>query len=201
MFLHCVAENKAEVKAPWRKFLNHGNSLCLFRICAGLIGFLFFAVFLGGLAVAAALIGGSRPIFLITFIFLFPIAMVFGIAYAVFVKFTRDFVVPLMYLQNCTAVLAWKRFLELLGGHKGAFALYILFLIVINMAITLIIILAACLTMCCAACILSIPYIGTVLFLPVLVFKRAYSLYFLAQLGPEFDVFASIEASEVIEEN
>jgi len=30
---------------------------------------------------------------------------------------------------------------------------------------------------------------GTVLLLPVLVFKRAYPLYFLAQFGPEYDVF------------
>ena len=32
-----------------------------------------------------------------------------------------------------------------------------------------------------------LPFIGTVLLLPVLVFKRSYSLYFLAQLG--YDVF------------
>jgi hypothetical protein len=44
-------------------------------------------------------------------------------------------------------------------------------------------------TCCCAGCLLLLPYLGTVLLLPVLVFKRAYPLYFLAQFGPEYDVF------------
>jgi hypothetical protein len=36
-----------------------------------------------------------------------------------------------------------------------------------------------------------IPYLGTVLLLPILVFKRAYSLHYLAQYGPQYDVFPS----------
>jgi hypothetical protein len=35
-----------------------------------------------------------------------------------------------------------------------------------------------------------IPYIGTVLLLPVAVFKRSYSIYYLAQYGPPYDVFS-----------
>jgi hypothetical protein len=34
-----------------------------------------------------------------------------------------------------------------------------------------------------------LPYVGTVLLLPVLMFKRCYSLCFLARFGPEYDVF------------
>ncbi|MHC5179911.1 MAG: hypothetical protein ACYSOS_05225, partial [Planctomycetota bacterium] len=40
-----------------------------------------------------------------------------------------------------------------------------------------------------AACFLAIPYIGTVLMLPILVWRRAYSLIYLSQFGSEFDVF------------
>ena len=36
---------------------------------------------------------------------------------------------------------------------------------------------------------MMVPYLGTVLLLPVLVFQRAYSLHFLAQFGPAYDVF------------
>ena len=53
MFVHCVAGNKAEVAVPWNKFSRHGNSLFLFRIVIGLIG--FFAI---GLPVAAAVFAG-----------------------------------------------------------------------------------------------------------------------------------------------
>jgi hypothetical protein len=43
-----------------------------------------------------------------------------------------------------------------------------------------------CATFCLAACLLAIPYVGTVLLLPLFVFTRCYALYFLEQLGPEW---------------
>ena len=69
------------------------------------------------------------------------------------------------------------------------FALYILFQIVLGMAIGVIVFGAVVITCCCALFLLAIPYLGTVLLLPVLVFKRSYSLYFLRQFGPDYDVF------------
>jgi hypothetical protein len=45
------------------------------------------------------------------------------------------------------------------------------------------------LTCCIAACLLAIPYLGTVAMLPVLVFFRAYPIHFLAQFGDTYDVF------------
>ena len=44
-------------------------------------------------------------------------------------------------------------------------------------------------TCCTAGCLMAIPFIGTVLLLPILIFKRSYSLFYLAQYGPEYDVF------------
>jgi len=53
------------------------------------------------------------------------------------------------------------------------------------------IVVAAVLVTCCiAGCLLALPYLGTVLLLPVLVFKRGYSIHYLAQYGPDYDVFA-----------
>jgi hypothetical protein len=53
----------------------------------------------------------------------------------------------------------------------------------------MLVMLAILVTCCCACCLMALPFLGTVLLLPVLVFKQAYSLYFLAQFGPEYDVF------------
>lgn len=50
---------------------------------------------------------------------------------------------------------------------------------------------AACVTCCCACCLFAIPYIGTVVLLPIHVFTRSYSLYYLAQYGAEFEVIAA----------
>ena len=58
-----------------------------------------------------------------------------------------------------------------------------------TMAIGAIVFMAIIVTCCIAACFLALPFVGTVLLLPILVFKRAYALYFLAQFGPQYDVF------------
>jgi hypothetical protein len=38
-------------------------------------------------------------------------------------------------------------------------------------------------------CIVGLPYVGTVILLPLYVTYRIFSLEFLAQFDPEFDVF------------
>jgi len=192
MFLHCVAKNKAEVKVPWRQYRTQGNSLFLFRVALMFIGLFCFGILIAGgivLGIVFGRGGSPGPIILIVAVFillLIPLAIIFG----VIGKFLKDFVVPIMYVNNSTCMEGWSRFRSVLSANKGRFALYILFQIVIGMAIGAIVLAAVLVTCCCAACILGIPYIGTVLMLPILVFKRSYSLYYLGQYGPEFDVFA-----------
>ncbi len=192
MFLHCVAENKAEVKVPWTKFQQHANSLFLFRIVLGLIGFAAIGLPLllaGGLI--AIMIAGNIPGVAGALGIVMIVLMIVAIAIVLTVigKFTMDFVVPIMFLRSTSCVAGWREFLTILSLNKGRFVLYILFQIVIGLAIGAIVLTAVFVTCCCAACILALPYIGTVLMLPVLVFKRAYSLLYLGQFGPEFDVF------------
>ncbi len=194
MFLHCVALNKAEVVVPWHKFKKQANSLFLFRIVLGLISFAVFMLLVAMLIVIGVLLftggGGPHPfgiilMALLAFCLILPTAIIFGIIG----KFTKDFVVPIMFLREGTCMVAWREFWPLLTGNKGKFAIYILFQIVIGLAIGIVILACMCITCCCLACILAIPYIGTVLMLPVLVFHRSYSLLYLRQYGSSFDVF------------
>jgi len=67
--------------------------------------------------------------------------------------------------------------------------LYFLFQILLAMGIGAILLVVILLTCCIAGCLMLIPYIGTVLILPILTFQRAYSAFYLAQFGPDFDVF------------
>lgn len=199
MFLHCVAQNKAEVKTPWSKFKEHANSLFLFRIVLHLIGFVAIGLpcIIAGIFIFLAISGtGSKmallPISILFFLFVFVLSIAFLLAH----KFTTDFVVPIMFLRTASCTAAWREFLSMLSVNKGRFTLYILFQIVIGMAISVIILLAMIVTCCCAACFLVIPYIGTVLMLPLFVFKRAYSVCYLGQFGPSFDVFAPEAAGQ-----
>jgi hypothetical protein len=193
MFLHCVAENKAEVKAPWTKFREHANSLFLFRIVLGIIGLpvvVLFCLFIFLLAffLTTKVVPSTFPVAAIVLSTLAFITLV--IAFVLALKFTTDFVVPIMFLRTESCITAWRELLSLLSLHKAHFLLYVLFSIVISITIVVIILATVCLTCCCAACIFVIPYIGTVFLLPIFVFKRSYSLYYLCQFGPQFDVFA-----------
>jgi hypothetical protein len=194
MFLHCVALNKAEVVAPWHKFKKQGNSLFLFRIVLWLISlavmFLLIAVFvvIGVLLFAGG--GGPHPLGILLMVLLaFCLIVPTIIVFALIGKFTRDFVVPIMFLRQGTCMVAWREFWPLLTGNKGKFTVYILFQIVIAIAVGVVVLACVCITCCCLGCILNIPYIGTVLLLPILVFDRSYSLLYLRQYGPSFDVF------------
>jgi hypothetical protein len=111
-----------------------------------------------------------------------------AIGFAIIHKLTADFVVPIMFLRRNRCLEAWRELWALLSANAGQLILYLLFSIVLAVA-TGMIVMAALLVTCCVCCLALLPYVGTVLLLPVLVFKRAYSLYFLAQFGPEYDVF------------
>jgi hypothetical protein len=194
MFLHCVAQNKAEVKVPWTKFQQHANSLFLFRIVLGLIGFAAAALpILLVVGCIAMMIAGDGAIVIgvLGCVIIGLIVVAIAIVFSLIGKFTMDFVVPIMFLRKTSCVAGWREFLTILSVNKARFVLYILFQIVIALVIYTIISIGFCigLCFCCVSLLLLIPYIGTIILLPVLVFKRAYSLLYLGQFGPEFDVF------------
>ncbi len=191
MFLHCVAGNKAEVKIPWAKYREQAFSLFLFRIVLGLFGFVVIAipvVFI--IFLAFMMSGGALVSAIIGMVFLGMLIFVTAICLGIVKKLTIDFVVPVMFLRNIRIRQAWGQFMQILSCNKGRFVLYILFQIVIGM-VTGMLVLALCLvTCCCACCLFAIPYIGTVILLPIRIFYMAYSLYYLRQFGPQFDVFS-----------
>ena len=111
------------------------------------------------------------------------------IVFAIIQKLTTDFVVPIMYLRRSRCLAAWREFRDLLTANAGRFALYLLFQIVIAMVVGAIVLMVFIVTCCVACCLAAIPYLGTVLLLPVLVFKRCYTLLYFAQFGPGYNVF------------
>jgi hypothetical protein len=123
---------------------------------------------------------------------LLPMGLMFlSVALVFFVigKLTADFVLPIMFLRGGMCRTAWAEFLGLMSVNIGRFVLYLLFQIVLGLAILVIVVIAVVVTCCIAGCLLIIPYLSTVLLLPVLVFKRSYSLYYFAQYGPPYDAF------------
>ena len=198
MFLHCLALDKAEVAEPWRQYAAEGNSLFLFRLVLGVIS---SVICLPVLAVMAMIIVGMvrrEEVSMEGILICLGLVMAFvGLItiFAIIQKLTTDFVVPIMYLRRSRCLAAWQELRGLLTVNAGRFVVYILFQIVITMVIGTMIVIVVLLTCCIAGCLLAIPYLGTVLLLPVLVFQRSYSLHYFRQYGPAYDVFAPLPAS------
>jgi hypothetical protein len=191
MFLHCVALGRAEVAVPWRQHARKARSLFFFRLAIGLVAtvvmlLLFVPI---GLIVFRAARLGAEGVSWLPLIAAVLALLVVGLAFAAVEKLTRDLVVPIMFLRDGTCREAWSELLGLFAGSLHLLILYLLFQFVLALAIGCIVLVAVIATCCIAGCLLAIPYLGTLLLLPVLVFQRAYSVFYLGQLGPQYNLF------------
>jgi hypothetical protein len=186
IFTDCIARNRGAIIAPWKDFRAQGNSFFLFSVLV--IFCIFVVVVLMALALffPLALRGSGRqtgPDFWIAlglFVFLI-LCLAFGWA------LVSQLMIPIMYRQRCLARQAFSQSVGLIATQPGPMLLYFLFLVVILFAAGLISCVAACVTCCIAA----IPYIGTVLLLPIPVTLHGFSLLFLRQFGSNYDVWAN----------
>ncbi|MBU4286444.1 MAG: hypothetical protein KKD76_05995 [Verrucomicrobia bacterium] len=188
MFLNNVLNNRGEIQVPWRRFRRQGNSLFLFSICFGIAALAVLATF-GLLLMFVAWPDIGRHNFGINALGAILLGVLFFMSYILvlgcLLAFLNDFVVPLMILHSCRVMTAWGLFLDLFKAHVGVFVLYLLFRLVLTLVISSVVMLACCL-LCCTV---LIPYVGTVILLPVFVFWRSYSVHFLEQFGGAYRLF------------
>lgn len=191
MFLDNVVHNRAEVVIPWRRFRALADSLFVWRLCFGLVFLaLVAAVSTGGFVLFAAGYGRESALMLL-FLPALGLSLLFlalTLAAGYVSLFLDSFIVPIMFRYDLTATRAWQRFLPLLKRHPGSFLLYGLFVAALFLAASLGIVLAGCLTCCIGFLLVVIPYIGAVVLLPLTYAYRCFSLEFLAQFGPEFNL-------------
>ncbi|MBP7054062.1 MAG: hypothetical protein KBE65_23885, partial [Phycisphaerae bacterium] len=177
MFLYCVVQNRAQVTDPWGRFRGHGNSLFAFRAVLGLIAFgaALVPFIVGGIVVSLSKATlGFTPLTILALLAAGVYSVAVLIVAGVIGKLTKDFVVPIMYLHAVRPTAAWRVLLDLVSVNKARFFLYLLVQAVIGMTIVTLVLMAACCTCCLAACLFALPYIRTVVLLPVHVFTRSY---------------------------
>ncbi len=194
MFLHCVAQNKAQARWPWSQYRPLGDSLFRFRLVLALICLAAILPFvcLSAFAVFRMVMHSKADLGLVMLVIgSLLLVFVFAVACWLVKRIVEDFLVPIMYQRGILWREGWHETMALISGNLGIFVLYFLFRIVLGIATGVMVLTVILITCCIAGCLMLIPYIGTVIMLPVLVFYRAYSALFLAQFGPQFDVFAN----------
>ncbi len=194
VFLDNVVHERAAIVEPWKRLGKLGDSLFWWRlgfavIVLGLVLAVLAVILLPAAAasVADTLRGLSIAAILLGALALATVAVVALLT----LLLLESFVVPLMYRFDLTATAAWRTLLPWLKRYPGWFLAYAVVLFLAAIAFQ-VVILVLCLFTCC---IVLLPYVGTVMLLPVWVLYRAYSVEFLAQFHPDFDLFEAVAVS------
>lgn len=188
LLLDNIAWNRAEIAIPWREYRAEANSLFGFLAVFGLLGFVVcLGSFLGGAVLAlddvAALRFGAKAVQGLV-VWVVPTGL--WVIVASLVLFVlADFVVPIMFARRVRVLDGWRTFqASILPGNLGKIVLYFLFKMVLGIGANI----ARTLLICGTCCIGGLPYLGSVVTLPVTYVLRCYNLYFLEQFGAEFQV-------------
>jgi hypothetical protein len=191
IFTDCIVHNRAAIVAPWKEFRVEGNSFFLF--CLLIVCVLIALVLIAAVGLIVPFVQRTGEVGLGFWIGLAVFA--FFILCLLFVwSLVSQFMVPIMYRQRCRAWHAFAQTMHVIASYPGPILLYVLFLIVISLAAVIISCAAACVTCCIAA----IPYVGTVILLPIPVTLCAFSLLFLRQFGPDYDVWGTFIPPEFL---
>lgn len=184
MFVESLIWDRVDVGAQWTRAADLGFSLFKFRGLLSIGGSLLMLATTGaGVFVAfpdwqtGSFLG---PHAVIGYSLFGGAVLLFGFPLSLTLALLDDFVVPLMVVRNVRVGDAWRAFrAEVLSGNVGGIILFYVLRIALGIAIVIAITMFKCVT----CCLTTIPYIGTVVLLPIWVFSRAFPLYFLEQLG------------------
>lgn len=188
MYIDNVATGRADVARPWREHADRARSLFAWRFVIGIAVLTGIAV-LGGLAgglvfayTKGRLAGGV--VLGVGLLVLVPIFIVMIVASGLVSMALRDFVAPLQWRLGVSCGHAARVLWALVKTHPASFAAYVGLKIVFGVAAAIVTVVAGCLT-CCLG---FLPVVSQTLLQPLFYFERAWSLFFLRQLG--HDVFA-----------
>ena len=114
----------------------------------------------------------------------FRVSQINGCAYCLDMH-AKDLLAAGENAQRLFVMDAWREFREQVWrGNSGSLVLFLLMQIVLAIAVGIGQMLIGCVT----CCIGFLPYIGTVITLPLVIFRSSYPLYFLQQFSPRYTI-------------
>jgi hypothetical protein len=191
VFLDDVLSGRAAIVEPWKRLRRQGNSLFLFRLLFGLVLLVVIGLMVGGTFLAVGGVAGLARHETIGAVVAIPLVLVLVAVVALCLVtgalvgyLLEGFVVPLMHRHGLGVMDGWRRFLGHFRARPWLFLLSGLLLIGLRLGVAMVVVTAGFMTCCLGFLVLMIPYVGTVLLLPVPVFVRSYTVELLAQADP-----------------
>lgn len=189
LLLDNIVRNRGAIAWPWKYYARQSNSLFIFYLiffALSLVVILPFVIV--GVVMCIPLFqhhrwpeGGEIAGFVVLGLSYLVLCIVIGSILFIF----RELGVPLMFRHGWMAKAAFLESMNLFKQHFWSVVLFILLRFALAIAMAIISVILCCFTCCIGA----LPYIGTVLLLPAIIFLRCFTLDCLAQFGPEYDVW------------
>jgi hypothetical protein len=192
MLLDGIVKNRGAIKEPWIEFKTLANSLFGLTIIIELLAILCLMI-IAGIGVLIAMPDFQSETFSgfgITAIAVTAILLIcYIVACIVITFFMQVFLVPTMYLKRVRAIEGWKiAWVQFYSGHKWSTVLLFFMWVLLSIAAGTAAIIVVCATCCCAA----LPYISSVVLLPISVFFVCYALMYIQQFGNDWVFFKSM---------
>lgn len=186
VFIDNVVHNRAEIARPWKKFSPQAWQLFWFYLVTGVgfIGGIFVWVAAAVFLMESGIIGWEfeSPVGLaLAFLPVVAVTILWMLGYFGL----EAMVIPRMYARQCGVIRACLDAWDLFCDYPGSWLKFLVFFIALWVGV-LVVLLMTCLFTCCLA---ALPYVHHVICLPIYVLMQSYYLTFLAQFGPEWDVF------------
>ncbi|MEZ4238715.1 MAG: hypothetical protein R3F59_21700 [Myxococcota bacterium] len=186
MTIDNLVNDRGAVQAPWSAWAAEADALFRFRLsvglaagavglaAAGLAGFGVWLTWTGvpdgthlGLLVVAGAISGAA-----------------ALAAALADWSATEFVAPLMYVRRYGVADGFRDLRAMLGADLGGFLVYVLLKVVAGLGVGFLTVALTCMT--CGLTLL--PFLGTLILLPLFVFLRTFALAFVAQQADDLAV-------------
>lgn len=192
MFLDNVVHNRSQVTQPWHEFKEQANSLFLWRLGFGLIVFATGLLFViqAFLLAKDIYLRGFELEFLGPIIGMAVLILMVVVVVSYIIAFLNNFVIPIMYKNRIHTNSAWRIFLSFFARYWGNFILFGIVLFLLRVAAVIVIFTAGLLSCCIGLILIIIPYIGSVILLPISYTFRGFGPEFLAQFGEQLDIFS-----------
>lgn len=195
MFIDNIAQNRSEVVWPWGEYAAEGNNLfkidliltALLLVVLGLIGVLGYVLLYDFMHTPGATMQGQDIATVVTLALLaVGAALLYG-----FIRWVLTaLVVPVMYARRVRVLEAWQMTrAEIIRNNLGNVVLFFLLQIALGFGAALI----ATIAVCCTCFLAALPYIGTVILLPIFVFMQSFLLYFIDQYGGPYRIMVEPE--------
>ena len=186
IFTDCIVHNRGAIVAPWKEYKREGNSYFLFSLLAGLLVLLVMAAASAPLWLPLVL-GSEFPTGTLLFVELTG-AVLISFAVAAPTAVILSFMVPIMYRRRCRSREGFTAAVAAIAASPGPVILYALFRAVLFIAFVF----GSCVLTCVTCCLTALPYIGTVILLPVHVLLMSHMLLFVRQFGADYDAWGTL---------